>query len=223
MGGELHILKVIDMMNIQKALVNEVKIEPLEYIPKKIAGFDLSYPSKDTAIAVCVVMTYPKLELIEMKWIKMDIHIPYIPGFLSFREGPAIEKVYSMIETEPDLLFFDGQGIAHPRGLGLAAHIALNLKKPSIGVAKSHLFGQYKLPAPNKGDFEYIYDQKRVIGAVLRTKEMVKPLFVSPGGFVSVQDSIDYTLTTCTKYKLPEPTRIADLYTKRLRKEVIKS
>lgn len=210
------------MMDIQKTLADEVKIEPLECIPKKIAGFDLSYPSKDTAIAVCVVMTYPELELIEMKWVRVKIDIPYISGFLSFREGPAIEKVYSMIETEPDLLFFDGQGIAHPRGLGMASHMALNLKKPSIGVAKSHLFGQYKLPSLNKGDFEYIYDQKHVaIGAVLRTKKMVNPLFVSPGGFVNIQDSIDYTLKTCTKYKLPEPTRIADLYTKKLRKEVI--
>ncbi len=221
MGGELHILKIEEMIEIQRSLVKEIKLNPIDRVPRKIAGFDLSYPSKDTAIAVCVVMTYPDLELIEMKWAKVEIDTPYIPTFLAFREGPAIEKVYSMIDEEPDLLFFDGQGIAHPRGLGIASYMSLKLQKPSIGVAKSHLFGQYKEPPSDKGTFEYMYDNKsRVIGAVLRTKSRVKPLFVSPGSFVSVQDSIDYTFKTCKGYKLPEPTRLADLHSKRLRKEV---
>jgi deoxyribonuclease V len=220
MGGELRILNTEKMIEIQKSLVKEIKLDPMVHVPEKIAGFDLSYPSKNTAIAVCVVMTYPNLELCEMKWTEAEIDTPYIPTFLAFREGPAIEKVYSMIDEVPDLLFFDGQGIAHPRGLGIAAYMSLKFQKPSIGVAKSHLFGQYKMPSSNKGAFEYIYDHADIIGAVLRTKSNVKPLFVSPGSFLSVQDSIDYTLKTCKGYRLPEPTRLADMYSKRLRKEV---
>ncbi len=220
MGGELHILKIEEMIEIQKSLGKKIKLDSLDRPPEKIAGFDLSYPSKNMAIAVCVVMTYPQLEILEMKWTKAEIDTPYIPTFLAFREGPAIEKVYSMIDEEPDLLFFDGQGIAHPRGLGIASYMSLRFQKPSIGVAKSHLFGQYKAPLLDKGAFEYLYDNSRVIGAVLRTKSNVKPLFISPGSFVSVQDAIDYTLKTCKGYKLPEPTRLADFYSKRLRKEV---
>ncbi len=220
MGGELHILKIEEMIEIQRSLVKKIKLSPLDHPPEKIAGFDLSFPSKNTAIAVCVVMTYPQLETLEIKWAKADIDTPYIPTFLAFREGPAIEKVYSMIDEDPDLLFFDGQGIAHPRGLGIASYMSVKLQKPSIGVAKSHLFGQYKAPSLEKGAFEYLYDNSRVIGAVLRTKSKVKPLFVSPGNFVSVQDAIDYTFKTCKGYRLPEPTRLADFYSKRLRKEV---
>ncbi len=221
MGGECDIL-ISELIDLQKRMANEVVIGPLSIKPKILGGFDLSYPRKDLAIAVCIVMSYPDLELLEMKWIKYEINVPYIPGLLSFREGPAIEEVYKQIKREPDLLFFDGQGIAHPRGLGLASYMAIKLGKPSIGVAKSHLFGSYEMPEGKAGKFKYIYndDDDKVIGAVLRTKDGIKPLFVSPGGSVDVWDCIKYTLKTCRGYRLPEPIRLADMYTKKLRKEV---
>lgn len=213
-------MKISDLIALQRVLSSKVTLRKLEGIPKLIAGFDLSFPNKHTALAVGVVLKYPELEIVEVKWVTKEIDIPYISGLLSFREGPSIEKVYSLLDNDPDLLFFDGQGIAHPRGLGLAAHMALNLKKPSIGVAKSHLYGSYKMPGAMRGRFEYLYDGDKKVGVVLRTKNNVKPLFVSPGSYVDFEDCIEYTLKTCKGYRLPEPTRIADLYTKKLKKEV---
>ena len=213
-------MKTSNLIKIQKELSSQVVLKKLEIVPKFIAGFDLSFPKKNVALAVGVVLKYPELEMVEIKWITKKVDLPYIPGLLSFREGPSIEKVYSVLNYEPDLLFFDGQGIAHPRGLGLAAHMAIKLKKPSIGVAKSHLYGEYKMPDSTRGNFEYLKDGDRKVGVVLRTKDNVKPLFVSPGGYVNFEDCIEYTLKTCKGYRLPEPTRIADFYTKKLRKEV---
>ncbi len=209
-----------NLIKLQRELSSKVVLKKMRDIPKLVAGFDLSFPSKGIALAVGVVLKYPELDLIEMKWITSKVDIPYIPGLLSFREGPAIKKVYAMLENVPDLLFFDGQGIAHPLKLGLAAHMALTFDKPSIGVAKSHLFGRYKMPSEKRGDFEYIYNVNEKIGVVLRTKDGIKPLFVSPGSFVNLSDCVEYTLKTCNGYKLPEPTRLADFYSKKLKKEV---
>ncbi len=201
-------------------MAKKVVLRKLESVPALIAGFDLSFLSPDEALAVGVVLKYPQLELVELKWTTAEVEMPYIPGLLSFREGPAIEKVYSMLDNEPDLLFFDGQGIAHPRRLGLAAHMAVVLSKPSIGVAKSHLYGRYTLPEKVRGKFTYMTEGNEKIGVVLTTKDGVKPLFVSPGSHVDILDCVNYTLSTCRGYKLPEPTRLADMYTKKLKKEV---
>ncbi len=220
MGDKLDIVKVSDLVALQRELSSKIRLRKLRDVPRLVAGFDLSFPNKHTALAVGVVLKYPELEIVEMKWVTKEVDIPYIPGLLSFREGPSIEKVYSLLDNDPDLLFFDGQGIAHPRGLGLAAHMALNLKKPSIGVAKSHLYGSYKMPGLVRGSFEYLYAEDKKVGVVLRTKDNVKPLFVSPGNYVDLEDCVEYTLKTCKGYRLPEPTRIADLYTKKLKKEV---
>lgn len=212
---------VDEMKQIQEEMSKQIVIEPLDFVPRVIGGFDVSYVHSDVALAVCVIMSYPDLELIDMKWATQKVDVPYIPTFLSFREGPAIEKVYEMVNYKLDLLFFDGQGIAHPRRNGIASYMALKFNKPSIGVAKSHLFGAYKEPGKSRGDFEYLYDKSEIIGVVLRTKKNVKPLFVSPGSFVGVEDAICYTLNVCKGYRLPEPTRLADMYTKKLRKEMI--
>ncbi len=213
-------MNTFNLIKLQRELSSKVILKEMEGTPKLVAGFDLSFPNKKLALAVGVVLKYPELDFVEMKWTTLEVNIPYIPGLLSFREGPAIKKVYAMLKNDPDLLFFDGQGIAHPRKLGLAAHIALELNKPSIGVAKSHLFGKYELPSEKRGDFEYLYDGEEKIGVVLRTKDRVKPLFVSPGSFVDISDCVKYTLSTCKGYRLPEPTRLADFYTKKLKKEV---
>lgn len=221
MGGKQGILtNVSEMIELQKKLAQLVVLKKLEYVPSLIAGFDLSFISKEKALAVGVVLDYPTLNMVELKWTVEKVNVPYIPGLLSFREGPAILKVYSMLENEPDLLFFDGQGIAHPRHLGLASHMALMLKKPAIGVAKSHLFGRYTPPEKKRGKYTYMYDQNEKIGVVITTKDNVKPLFVSPGSYVDLEDCVKFTLDTSRGYKLVEPTRIADMYTKKLKKEV---
>jgi deoxyribonuclease V len=211
------------MISLQRELASKVLLKKLPTLPRLVAGFDLSFLSKEKALAVGVVLDFKTLEIVELKWTTAKVDIPYIPGLLSFREGPAILKVYSMLENDPDLLFFDGQGIAHPRHLGLAAHMALELRKPSIGVAKSHLYGKYELPEKKRGKYTYMYDAGKKIGVVLTTKDNVKPLFVSPGSYVDFSDCVEYTLKTSKGYKLPEPTRIADMYTKKLKKEVIDS
>ncbi len=211
------------MISIQRELSSKVVLQKLVEQPKLVAGFDLSFLSKEKALAVGVVLSFETLEIVELKWTISKVEIPYIPGLLSFREGPAILKVYSMLKNEPDLLFFDGQGIAHPRHLGLAAHMALELGKPSIGVAKSHLYGTYEMPKKKRGEYTYLYDKDERIGVVLTTKDNVKPLFISPGSYVSLNDCLEYTLKTSRGYKLPEPTRVADFYTKKLKKEVVNS
>ncbi len=134
---------------------------------------------------------------------------PYIPGFLSFREIPALIPVLEKIHVEPDILIVDGQGIAHPRRLGLASHLGLISNKPSIGCAKSKLIGMYREPGIRKGDWEYLKDGDEIIGAVLRTRTAVRPVFVSIGHGVTLESAVDLILQCCTRYRLTDPIRHA--------------
>jgi len=148
-------------------------------------------------------------ELIETVSASLDVTFPYIPGLLSFREAPVCLAAVEKLEHEPDVLMIDGQGIAHPRRLGLAAHLGLFLDKPAIGCAKSRLTGTFEEPALEKGAHTPLYDGDEVIGAVVRTRTNVKPLFISVGHRCRLEDAIDLTLACATKYRLPEPTRLA--------------
>ncbi|HNV69740.1 MAG TPA: endonuclease V, partial [Candidatus Ozemobacteraceae bacterium] len=132
---------------------------------------------------------------------------PYVPGFLTFREGPLVVEAFSRLTVVPDLLVFDGQGIAHPRGLGLAAHLGVWFDLPSIGCAKTHFFGDYAEPDPEPGDFSPLLDGERLIGAVLRTRRRARPVFISPGHRVSVDGARNLVWSFCAGYRLPEPTR----------------
>ena len=138
------------------------------------------------------------------------MRFPYIPGLLTFREGPAILAALEHLTTAPDLLVFDGQGIAHPRRCGLASHIGLLLDMPSIGCAKTKLSGRHKEPLSEKGSYSYLKEGEETIGAVVRTRSKVKPLFVSIGHRINLNDSINIVLKCCPKYRLPETTRRAD-------------
>ena len=176
-----------------------------------VAGLDVSVKG-GIARAAIVVLGYPDLAPIEGATAKADAAFPYVPGLLTFREGPVILKAWEKLESKPDLLLFDGQGIAHPRGMGLAAHMGLWLDRPSIGVAKSRLYGAYKPPGPDRGDRSDLLDNKdpgRVIGSVLRTRDNVKPVFVSPGHRIDVEHATAFALACCTRYRLPETTRWA--------------
>jgi deoxyribonuclease V len=135
--------------------------------------------------------------------------MPYVPGYLSFREGPAILAACEQLETEPDLFVFDGQGVAHPRRFGIASHVGVILDKPSIGCAKSRLCGTHHEPGPEAGSYVHLYDGDEILGAVLRTRDRVSPVYVSVGHRVSLEAAIEYVLACCRGYRLPETTRYA--------------
>ncbi len=178
---------------------------------QSVGGVDIGL-GEETARAAIVVLSYPDLAPVEAVTAEVPLVFPYIPGLLAFREGPAFLAAWEKLQHRPDLVMFDGQGIAHPRGIGIAAQMGLWLARPTIGVAKSRLYGRHAEPGPNKGDFTLLYDQRRpdqVIGAVLRSKEKTNPLYISPGNLMDVPHAIEFVKNCVTGYRLPEPTRWA--------------
>jgi deoxyribonuclease V len=147
------------------------------------------------------------------------VKFPYVPGLLSFREAPALTKAFRKIRRKPDVIIFDGQGIAHPRGMGLASHMGLILDCPSIGCAKTRLVGTHPLLPETRGSIVLLTDQGRVVGSAVRTRERVKPVFVSPGHAITLEESIRLVLNCCRGYKLPEPTRQAHIAVNQMRLE----
>ena len=174
-----------------------------------VAGVDTHF-HQGLAIAAVVVIRLSDLAMVDHTTAVRKISYPYIPGLLTFREGPAILAALSQLAAAPDLLIFDGQGIAHPRRCGLASHIGLLLDIPSIGCAKTRLSGRYEEPPAEKGSYSYLKDGGETIGAVVRTRSKVKPLFVSIGHRINLHDSINIVLQCCPRYRLPETTRRAD-------------
>jgi len=203
---------------IQKSLKKKLKIVPLKRKIQKIAGFDVSFKEeKNIGIASACVFSFPELEILETKTLKKKIEFPYIPGFFAFREAPFIKDLFFSLKIKPDLLILDAHGTAHPLGFGLASQIGVILKIPTIGCAKNPLYGKYKMPPPKKGSFSYIFDKDNsIIGAVLRTKDNTKPVFVSPGNLIDLDSSIKIVLLLCKKFRIPEPLRIAHHLTKTL-------
>jgi deoxyribonuclease V len=174
-----------------------------------IGGVDISIKT-ETARAAIVVLTYPEPKPIEAVIADAPLVFPYIPGLLAFREGPAVLLAWSKLQNKPDLLMFDGQGIAHPRGIGIASQMGLWLERPTIGVAKSRLYGRHMEVGPQRGDRADLLDKNgNVIGTVLRTREKANPLYISPGHLIDVDHATQFVLNGCTGYRLPEPTRWA--------------
>ena len=228
-------LSYSEAIELQKRLACEVLFTPIKKPPKIIAGLDCAL-SKDgqQILAAAVVLRVPNaitglwgplelpdFELIETATARQKLTFPYIPGLLSFRESPVCIEAVERLKTEPDAFLIDGQGIAHPRRLGLAAHLGLFFDKPTIGCAKIRLTGQFKEPPPEKGGYTLLKDvrpktqdskpdtQYETIGAVVRTRTNVEPVFVSVGNKCLLEDAIEITLSCTTKYRLPEPTRLA--------------
>jgi deoxyribonuclease V len=184
-----------------------------------LAAADVAYPrGEDWAWACALLFRYPELEFLEERHLRFQVAFPYVPGLLSFREGPGLLEVLSLLQGDADLLLFDGQGIAHPQGLGLASHLGVLLQKPSIGCAKSRLIGEYEesLLAPEKGSWLPLLHQGRPVGAAVRARAGVKPLFISPGHLISLKTSIEFVLTCCSRFRIPEPLRQAPLRVERL-------
>ena len=175
---------------------------------RTVAGVDISTAGQ-RAHAAIVVLSFPELQPLEAAQSDLPLTYPYIPGLLAFREGPAVLAAAEQLQIEPDLLFFDGQGLAHPRRLGIATHMGVILDKPSIGCAKSRLCGVHAQVGPRAGDHCELVDRGEVIGAALRTKEQVKPVFISIGHRVDLETAIEYALRCCGGFRVPEPTRWA--------------
>ena len=177
-----------------------------------VAGVDVSAERRGgRAKGAVVVLEYPKLEPVDASVIEQPITFPYIPGLLSFRETPLAIAAFERLHIDPDLVIVDGQGIAHPRRLGIASHIGLLLDVPAIGCAKSRLCGFHKAPGIEKGSYTDLIDNGEVIGAVLRSKTGVAPLYVSVGHKVDLETAVEWIFRCCRDYRLPEPTRLAHL------------
>ena len=174
-----------------------------------IGGVDISIKT-ESARAAIVVIRYPDLRPLESVVAEAPLVFPYIPGLLAFREGPAVLAAWEKLQNKPDMLMFDGQGIAHPRGIGIASQMGLWLERPTIGVAKSRLYGRHQEVGPNRGDrTDLIGKNGTTIGTVLRTRERTNPLYISPGHLIDVEHATQFVLACCTSYRLPEPTRFA--------------
>jgi deoxyribonuclease V len=193
---------------IQLSLASRVSLIPDIGEVRYVAGVDNSA----TGVARCavVILSFPELELIEVARAEKPLVFPYVPGLLSFREGPAILAAFDKLQHKPDLVFFDGQGISHPRKIGIASHIGVLLDLPTIGVGKSPLFVRGEQPGPEPGDREPWKNRKgETIAIALRTKRRSNPLYISPGHKIDLDTSVKYVLSALRGYRLPEPTRQA--------------
>ncbi len=205
-------VSVQEAFRIQKELVGQLVREDDFGCIESIAGIDVSFsPQRNLLYAAIVVIDAETLEPLDVACASLEPVFPYIPGLLTFREGPVVQEAYAKLEREPDLLMFDGQGVAHPRGLGLAAHMGVLMDMPSIGCAKSRLVGEFKEPKQKRGAMRTLSLHRKKIGVVLRSKDNTKPLFVSPGHRISIETAAEWVLGTGKGYRLPEPTRLAHL------------
>lgn len=199
-----------EAIQIQKELRSRLDLTKLPSTIRHVAGADVSFSRKLGRIwAGVVVFSFPELSRIEEKWIQDRVSFPYIPGLLSFRELPVLLKALKRLNTDPELILCDGQGIAHPRGLGLASHLGLLVDRATIGCAKSRLVGAFSEVGQQKGSYAPLWYKEQVVGAVLRTRRGVKPLFISPGNRITLDESVKIVLECCIKYRMPEPTRQA--------------
>jgi deoxyribonuclease V len=206
---------------VQTTLAEKVRFVGLKKSPRLIAGLDCAF-SKDSRriCAAIIVLKFGTFEVVETATAVAKVTFPYIPGLLSFREAPVCIKAAKKLKTTPDVFLIDGQGIAHPRRLGLAAHLGLVFDRTTIGCAKSRLTGSFEDVGQKKGDYSLLRDKSETIGAVVRTRTNVKPLFVSVGNRCMLKDAIRMTLACAVKYRLPEPTRLAHRMVSELRLEI---
>lgn len=175
---------------------------------RTVAGVDVSVKNNISQAAI-VVLRFPTFEVLEIVRAQRPTTFPYITGLLSFREGPVLEDAFTRLQTEPDALLFDGMGRIHPRRIGIAAHMGLWLERPTIGVGKTHLLGTYDAVPETRGGYALLRDRGEVLGAVLRTRERVKPVYVSVGHRADLDSALALVMACTTRYRLPEPIRAA--------------
>ena len=203
---------IAEAKEIQRSLAEKVSRSGEVKGPRFIAGVDISVKRETgQATGAVVILESPELRVVEVKIIGGRLDFPYIPGLLSFREAPLILAACQELTLVPDLILVDGQGIAHPRRMGLASHLGLFLNTPTIGCAKSLLCGRHEVPGGEPGSQAEIVDEGEIIGAALRTKPGVRPVFISIGHKLNLESAIYWVLKCCRGYRLPEPTRLAHL------------
>lgn len=208
-----------DAVAIQQQLRSQLRHLPLNHPAETIAGCDISFNKfEETVYAGIVVLRLDTLETIEEVAVISSATFPYIPGLLTFREGPALLDAWQKLSVEPDVVMFDGHGTAHPRRMGIAAHMGLWLNRPTFGCGKSVLVGAFEEPAAERGNWSPMRHRGEVIGAALRTKKKVNPVFVSPGHLIDLKTALDLTLRTDGGYRIPEPTRRAHSLVNALRR-----
>lgn len=198
---------------IQYKLACYVCAEPLPQTPETIAGVDVSVRGDHVQTAI-VVVAFPSLHVVDYTVWQGPVTFPYVPGLLSFREMPAILPALEQLHTTPDLFMTDSQGLAHPRRFGLGCHLGVLLDWPTLGVAKSRLIGTFAQLAAEKGSQSSLLDQDEQVGVVLRTRQDIKPVYVSIGHRITLDEAVSLTLACCPRYKIPEPTRLAHLLSK---------
>jgi deoxyribonuclease V len=205
---------------LQRELALQVRCEDDLGPVKFIAGVDVSMNRfSPDGYAAIVVLSVPELEVVEVAGAKTALAMPYIPGLLSFREIPLLLEAWSKLKQKPDLLMVDGHGIAHPRRLGIAAHLGVYLDVPALGCGKSILSGRHAPLPPERGAMAPLVHHNEVVGYALRTKNKVNPVFVSCGHRVSQETAVRWVLECARGYRLPEPTRQAHLASNQLRRE----
>ncbi|HJQ69677.1 MAG TPA: deoxyribonuclease V [Blastocatellia bacterium] len=232
-------LSPTEAIALQQKLRGEVRVEPLARKPRTVAGCDISFNKfSDTVYAGIVVLKLPELEIVDRATAITTVKFPYIPGLLSFRETPALLEAWQKLKTAPDVLMLDGQGIAHPRRFGIACHFGLIAGLPSVGCAKTVLVGKYDEPADEAGSYSLMTHKGEVVGAAVRTKDRVAPVYISVGHLIDLPGAIELALgcvkgyeaanaagtlfdakpPSKSKYRIPEPTRQAHLLVNALRR-----
>ena len=200
-----------EVVQLQKELQNRIQTDFPFKCPRLVAGLDVGYlPRENQSIASVVFLSYNGLERVESAVARSETPFPYIPGLLSFREIPVILKAFEKLSTLPDLIYVDGHGQAHPRRFGIASHLGLWLKHPTIGIGKSRLCGEFREPGQRRGSSTQLIHRGEVIGQVLRTRKGVKPIFVSVGYGLPLEECVHWTLAVTPRFRLPEPIRQAD-------------
>ncbi|MBI3461578.1 MAG: deoxyribonuclease V [Planctomycetes bacterium] len=206
--------------DVQRRLAGRVLSRPALRSFSLVAGADVSFHKTARKVyAGVVVCRGDTLEVVERTGVALPESFPYVPGLLSFREAPAVLQCFEKLTLEPDVILFDGQGLAHPRRFGLASHLGLLLNRPSIGCAKSRLIGEYREPGRRRGCRSQLRAGRETIGIVLRTQTGIKPVYVSVGHRIDLGSAVAVVLRCARKYRLPEPTRQAHLYVNQLRRE----
>ncbi len=216
-------VSIQDAPSLQKQLAKKVRLTGGKKTPKIVAGADISMNKHSPhAYAGVILLEFPSLKVLDSFTAEGELRFPYIPGLLSFREAPILLDLFKKVRPDPDLIFFDGHGLAHPRRLGLACHMGLFLDCPAIGCAKTRLVGEYDDPLPEKGASSWLHDKNgTVLGAALRSKDNCKPIFVSPGNRIDLDTTVQRTLQCTSRYRIPEPTRLAHNLVNEIRKKAL--
>lgn len=205
---------------LQERLARQVRLTPLPGAIRTVAGIDAAFVG-DRIVAAATLFDYRTLDFLAAAHAVREVTFPYIPGYLSFREAPAFLAALEQLPARPDLVIVDGQGIAHPRRLGIASFLGVLLALPTIGSAKSRLVGEYVEPEMARGAWTPLSDRGEQIGAVLRTRTGIRPLFISPGHLITLPEALTAVLHCAVRYRLPEPQRAADRLAATLKRDLV--